>query len=164
MKDSLKYKLLGTFAFVFVMGLSFAFAFIGKHYDFQDTAFAYRVEGNTAYWIFKIIFLVWLAIECVGIWISKKPFSKYLPVSILGVIAQILPVFMRMGYNPDKAAICLMNGKSPVAGLDHPYIALIILVAFAAFIFVCVGLLLSFSHGKFAKDEDRAKHSSNYQG
>lgn len=136
MKTSVKYKLLATFIIVFIMGLSLSFGFV----------FPKTTDGNVGYWVFKAITLAFLAVVLVGAWVSKGGFSKIFPLSIIAVLTQVLPAFIRIGFTKENPAVT---------------IPAIYICAFVLFIMIAVGVLLSISHNKFKYDEDRAKNSSN---
>ena len=136
MKTSIKYKLLVTFVLVFIMGLSLSFGFV-----FNKTT-----NGNVGYWVFKGITLAFLAVVLIGAWVSKGGFSKIFPLSIIAVLSQILPVFIRIGY----------TSENPAATIPAIYICSIVL-----FVMIAFATLMSISHNKFKADEDRAQDSSN---
>lgn len=136
MKTSIKYKLLVTFIFIFIMGLSLSFGFV-----FNKTT-----NGNVGYWVFKGITLAFMAVVLIGAWVSKGGFSKIFPLSIIAVLSQILPVFIRIGFTKENPAVT---------------ITAIYICAFVLFVMIAFGVLMSISHNKFKEDEDRAQNSSN---
>ena len=78
---------------------------------------------------------------------SEAGFSRFFPLSISSLSAQILPVFLRIGW---KA-----NHKASLAAI---YICAIVL-----FLLIVVNLLYTFAHQRFSKDVNAAKTSSNSQ-
>ena len=137
MKDSFKYKLFVTFGLLFITLLSLSFGFfVGSS----------RTDGNVAYWIFKAIAILYLVVIIALIWFKNNKVGKLMPLSVIGIIIQLIPILLRIGWTGD-------NPKVPVA--------LIYIAAIVMFILVSFSILLSISSNKFSKDEDRAKPSSN---
>ena len=138
MKTSKQYKLLVTFILVFVAAISLSIGFlVGTN----------KTSGNVAYWIFKIITILWLVIECVALWLPKVNIGNQLVVGCLGFIAQLVPIFLRIGYSANDKT------STPIAWI---YISAILL-----FILIAIALFLSISGRQFKEAENRAKNSSN---
>lgn len=138
-KNEMKYKILVTMVFLFIIILSLSFGFFVA----KD-----RTNGNVAYWVFKIIAILLLVIQGTIVWVKNASFSKIFPNSIVALIAQFLPILMRIGwYGEDK--------NVPVG--------LIYFNAIILFIMIALSILYSISHSQFKQQEDKAKHSSNYQ-
>ncbi len=139
MKKSIQYKVLSTIILLFIALLSLSFGFfVAKN----------RTDGNVAYWIFKIIAVSWLVIECITLWLPSSNFGKLFPITFVGVFAQGIPALMRIGWTGE-------NPRVPIA--------LIYVCSILMFIFIVFSLLFSISNKSFKKAENRAKPSSNYK-
>ena len=138
MKDGMKYRFLACVVFVFFAAISLSFGFlIGKA----------STEGNVAYWVFKGICVGWLVILAIGVLLSKGGFSRYFPLALSGLVAQIFPLFLRIGWKVNH----------------QPSIAAIYICAILLFLLVVINLFYAFAHQRFTKDENRAKPSSKLQ-
>lgn len=135
MKESMKYRLLGSFVLLFFAGLFLSFGFVVGRAS---------TEGNVAFWVFKGIAVGFLAILAIAMLVTKGGFSIYFPLAIAGFASQIFPIFLRIGW---KA-----NHKVSIAAL---YICGVLL-----FLLIATSLLYTFAHQRFAKDENSAKKSS----
>lgn len=136
MKDTIKYKLLSSFIMFFALLVSLSFSlFVGKQ----------ATDGNIAYWVFKIIALVWIVAIIIGIWLQDANFSKLLPLAIISIIVQGIPAFLRIGWAKEHKVI----------------IGLVYLFAIVMFILMIFSLLFGISNKRFKKAEDKAKPSSN---
>ena len=136
MKDSLKYKLFVTFCLMFVALLSLSFGFFVG---------ASRTNGNIAYWVFKSIAIIYLVVLLILVW-TRNSISNILALSVGGIIIQLVPLLLRIGY----------IGEQPAVPVLVIYIAAILM-----FVILVSSILFSISSNKFKHDEDRAKPSSN---
>lgn len=137
MKVSVKYKLFGTFMILFVMAISFLFGFLVA---------PSRTNGNMIYWFFKAICLIWLALMILLLWLRKSSFSKFVPIVLIAISAQLIPSLSRIGF----------KGENPMVPSYMILISVIII-----FILSSISILLLIAHEKYQKDENRAIPSSN---
>lgn len=122
---------LGVFALSLVFGL-----LIGKS----------QTQGNTAYWVFKIICLSWLVLSMLSLLIWKN-FGKHIPFFFTGVLIQAIPALLRIGF----------------ASKNEVSIVFIILAAVLMFIILIPALIFGIGSDISKQAEDRAKPSSNHK-
>lgn len=135
MKDGMKFRFLGCFVLFFFAALSLSFGFlVGRA----------STEGNTAYWVFKIICVGWLVLDAVGILVSKGGFTRYFPLVITSLSAQIFPIFLRIGWKANH----------------EPSLAAIYICGIILFLLIAISLFYTFAHQRFQSDVNKAKPSS----
>ena len=122
---------LGVFALSLVFGL-----LIGKS----------QTQGNTAYWVFKIICLSWLVINMLSLLIGKN-FGKNIPVFFTSILVQAIPALLRIGF----------------ASKNEVSIVFIILAGVLLFLILVPTLIFGIGSDISKQAEDRAKPSSNHK-
>ena len=140
MKDSLKYKFLAFVCILFVAGLSLSTGFLLG---------ANRTEGNTAFWVFKIIAVAYLVVLAGMVFFKNSTFSKLAPVAEAGLILQVVPILCRIGWTGEEPKVPIL---------------IIYLCAIVTFVIIAVAAFLLIANKKFKQDEDRAIPSSNTPG
>ncbi|MCI5744931.1 MAG: hypothetical protein MR270_01455 [Erysipelotrichaceae bacterium] len=136
-REKVSYKILSTVILLFIVALSLVFGF------FIATS---RTEGNVAYWVFKAIVVAWLVFDIIFLWCPKTTFSKLFPNVIFATISQAIPAFMRIGWTGEDKLV-------PPTLIIVFAIILMMIIAFSS--------LMSISHGRFKRAEDRVPTSSN---
>lgn len=136
MKNNLSSKILICALFLIVLVISLLIGF-----NWEVTA-TYE-NAKTIWLISKIVVSVILVLQMVLVILPKSRFSTSLPTTITVGLLQLAPMIARIHFK-NSAAIILL---------------LVIL-----FLFVLLYGVRFLSNKKMLEDEDRAKHSSNYQG
>lgn len=137
MKNNATFKIWLEMLFLIVLTISMV---IGFSWNFTAT----YANAKTLWLILKIVVSLFFVLQMILIILPNSRFSTALPTTITVFILQFLPMVARIRFSSATWPIVLS------------LLGLLLFVFFYG--------MRTLSNQKFLEDQDKAKHSSNYQG
>lgn len=137
MKKDFGSKIFIGLLFVIVLAISLVSGFLIKVTATYENAYTMWLVG-------KIVVSIFLVLQMVIVLLPKASFSTSLPTTITVLVFQFVPLIARINFKSSTPVIII-------------YLVMLLL-------FVLFYGVRTLSNRKFLEDQNRAKHSSNYQG